>query len=255
MSYLDDLFSLSGKTAIITGASRGLGRAMSIALARAGANVVLVGRDFPGLYETLEAINENERTHIVQGSVTSPEIIEQTFAQTKEKFGSIDILVNNAGVIRRGAAVEYALKDWEEVIETNLKAVFLWSQGVCKVLKEQRAGKVINVASLLSFTGGINAVAYAASKGGVGQLTKAFANELAPHGVNVNAIAPGYFLTDATAALRANPERSAQVFSRIPAGRWGEPADLAGAVVFLASKASDYVHGHILAVDGGYLAY
>lgn len=255
MPYLDDLFSLNGKTAVITGASRGLGRAMSIALADAGANVVLVGRDFTGLHDTREAIKAKERVHIVQGSVTSQEIIDRTLAEAQRTFGSLDILVNNAGVIRRAAVVDYALKDWEEVIETNLKGVFLWSQAVCRLLKERGSGKVINVASLLSFSGGVNAVAYAASKGGVGQMTKAFANELAPHGVNVNAIAPGYFVTDATAALRANPERSAQVFSRIPASRWGDPSDLAGAVVFLASKASDYVHGHILAVDGGYLSY
>jgi len=255
MSFLDDLFSLSGKTAIVTGASRGLGRAMSVALARAGANVVLVGRDFTALHDTDEAIAAKQHTHIVQGDITSSEIIKKTLSEATEQFGGIDILVNNAGVIRRGGVFEYALKDWEEVIETNLKGVFLWSQAACKIMKEQHSGKIINVASLLSFTGGINAVAYAASKGGVSQMTKAFANELAPHGVNVNAIAPGYFITDATAALRANPERSAQVFSRIPAGRWGDPTDLSGAVVFLASKASDYVNGHILAVDGGYLAY
>ena len=255
MSYLDELFSLSGKTAIVTGASRGLGRAMSVALAKAGANLVLVGRDFTALHDTEEAIDAKKRTHIVQGSITSPEIIEKTITEARNTFGTVDILVNNAGVIRRAPAVDYALKDWEEVIETNLNGVFLWSQALCRIMKEQRSGKIINVASLLSFHGGINAVAYAASKGGVGQMTKAFANELAPHGVNVNAVAPGYFITDATAALRANPERSAQVFSRIPAGRWGEPSDLGGAVVFLASKASDYVNGHILAVDGGYLAY
>jgi 2-dehydro-3-deoxy-D-gluconate 5-dehydrogenase len=255
MSYLDDLFSLTGKTAIVTGASRGLGRAMSVALAKAGANVVLVGRDFTALHDTSEAIAAKKQTHIVQGDITSSDIIAKTLNEAQEQFGGIDILVNNAGVIRRGGVLEYALKDWEEVIETNLKGVFLWSQAVCKLMKEKRSGKIINVASLLSFTGGINAVAYAASKGGVGQMTKAFANELAPHGVNVNAVAPGYFVTDATAALRANPERSTQVFSRIPAGRWGNPEDLSGAVVFLASKASDYVNGHILAVDGGYLAY
>lgn len=254
MSFIDDLFSLVGKTAVVTGASKGLGRAISVALARAGANVVLVARDLKGLEQTEAEINDNKRTRVVQGDVNAEDVLRKSL-EAAVQFGGLDILVNNAGIIRRGKAVDQTEQDWDDVIETNLKSVFLWSQAAARVMKEHGGGKIINIASVLSFDGGLNTIAYAASKGGVAQLTKAFANELAPFGINVNAIAPGYFLTDATAALRANPERSAEIFSRIPAKRWGEPNDLAGAVVFLASKASDYMSGHILAVDGGFLVY
>jgi 2-deoxy-D-gluconate 3-dehydrogenase len=260
MSFLESLFSLQGKTAVVTGASRGIGCAAAIALAGAGANIVLVGRDEAALLEVQESIKSNgthgsDKSHIVIADVTDPGKTVETIAFTIQHYGSIDILVNNAGIIRRSPAIDYTAHDWNEVIDTDLNAVFQWSQAVGKIMIEQGSGKIINVASLLSFQGGLNVVAYAAAKGGVAQLTKALSNEWAKYGVNVNAIAPGYMLTNATAALRANPERSAQVFSRIPAGRWGEPEDLAGAVIYLASAASDYVNGHILAVDGGWLAY
>jgi 2-deoxy-D-gluconate 3-dehydrogenase len=178
----------------------------------------------------------------------------ETITSAVERWGSVDILVNNAGIIRRAPAADYSAHDWNEVIDTDLNAVFQWSQAVGKIMIEQGNGKIINIASLLSFQGGLNVAAYAAAKGGVAQLTKALSNEWAKYGVNVNAIAPGYMLTNATAALRANSERSAQIFSRIPAGRWGEPEDLAGAIIYLASAASDYVNGHVLVVDGGWLA-
>ena len=260
MSFLESLFSLQGKTAIVTGASRGLGRAAAIALAGAGANVVLVGRDEAALAEVQESIKSHgtdgsDTTHIAIGDVTDSGKTMEIVSNTINRWGSIDILVNNAGIIRRAPAADYTAHDWNEVIDTDLNAVFQWSQAVGKIMIEQGSGKIINIASLLSFQGGLNVVAYAAAKGGVAQLTKALSNEWAKYGVNVNAIAPGYMVTDNTAPLRANSERSAQIFSRIPSGRWGEPEDLAGAIVYLASAASDYVNGHILAVDGGWLAY
>jgi 2-deoxy-D-gluconate 3-dehydrogenase len=260
MSFLESLFSLQGKTAIVTGASRGLGRAAAIALAGAGANVVLVGRDEAALAEVQQAIHspathESDRSYGIVADVTDPGKMMETIASAVKRFGSVDILVNNAGIIRRAPAADYSAHDWNEVIDTDLNAVFQWSQAAGKIMIEQGSGKIINIASLLSFQGGLNVAAYAAAKGGVAQLTKALSNEWAKYGVNVNAIAPGYMLTNATAALRSNSERSTQIFSRIPAGRWGEPEDLAGAIIYLASAASDYVNGHILAVDGGWLAY
>lgn len=252
MAYLDDLFSLRGKTAIVTGASRGLGRAAAIALAGAGAEVILVGRDEDALKEVTKSIPSTASIPSIQAAdvTDAPRMMEII-----SSAGHIDILVNNAGIIRRSAAVDYSGHDWYEVIDTDLNAVFSWSQAVGKTMIEQGSGKIINIASLLSFQGGINVAAYAAAKGGVAQLTKALANEWAKYNVNVNAIAPGYMMTNATAALRSDSVRSKQILSRIPAGRWGEPDDLAGAIIYLASAASDYVNGHILAVDGGWLAY
>jgi 2-deoxy-D-gluconate 3-dehydrogenase len=253
MSFLESLFSLQGKTAIVTGASRGLGRAAAITLAEAGAKVALVGRDEAAL-KKVQAEIEEEHSFLLVGDVTEPTLAVELISSTIRRWGSIDILVNNAGIIRRAPATDYTAHDWNEVIDTDLNAVFQWSQVAGKAMIEQGGGKIINIASLLSFQGGLNVVAYAAAKGGVAQLTKALSNEWAKYGVNVNAIAPGYMVTDNTAPLRANSERSAQIFSRIPAGRWGEPEDLAGAIIYLASAASDYVDGHILAVDGGWLA-
>jgi 2-deoxy-D-gluconate 3-dehydrogenase len=252
MSYLDTLFSLQNKTAIVTGASRGLGRAAAIALASAGAKVVLIGRDEEALKEVREEIGE-EHSYPVVANVTDPAMTMKIVTSTIQHWEKIDILVNNAGIIRRSPAVDYTAHDWYDVIDTDLNAVFNWAQAVGKVMIEQGSGKIINIASLLSFQGGLNVAAYAAAKGGVAQLTKALANEWAKYNVNVNAIAPGYMLTNATAALRSNSARSEQIMSRIPAGRWGEPDDLAGAIIYLASSASDYVNGHILAVDGGWL--
>ncbi len=254
MSFLESLFSLQNRTAIVTGASRGLGRAAAIALASAGAKVVLVGRDEAALKDVHNEIGE-EHAFIVVGDVTTPTRAVEVITSSINRWGSIDILVNNAGIIRRSPAPDYTAHDWNEVIDTDLNAVFQWSQVAGKAMIEQGSGKIINIASLLSFQGGLNVVAYAAAKGGVAQLTKSLSNEWAKYGVNVNAIAPGYMMTNNTAALRANSERSTQIFSRIPAGRWGEPDDLAGAIIYLASGASDYVNGHILAVDGGWLAY
>jgi 2-deoxy-D-gluconate 3-dehydrogenase len=254
MSFLESLFSLQGKTAIVTGASRGLGRAAAVALAGAGANVALVARDETALKAVQAEIGE-EHSFLVVGDVTEPTLAVEVISSTLRRWKSADILVNNAGIIRRALAADYTAHDWNEVIDTDLNAVFQWSQVAGKAMIEQGSGKIINIASLLSFQGGLNVVAYAAAKGGVAQLTKALSNEWAKYGVNVNAIAPGYMMTDNTAPLRANSERSAQIFSRIPAGRWGEPDDLAGAIIYLASEASDYVNGHILAIDGGWLAY
>ncbi|HZK75424.1 MAG TPA: glucose 1-dehydrogenase [Candidatus Kapabacteria bacterium] len=258
MSFLESLFSLEGKTAIVTGASRGLGRAAAIALARAGARVVLIGRDNDALAEVEQAIESHgtygsDRSHLEVADVKDSTKMMEMISTTIQRWKTIDILVNNAGIIRRSPAVDYSAHDWYDTIDTDLNAVFSWSQAVGRVMIEQGSGKIINIASLLSFQGGLNIAAYAAAKGGVMQLTKSLANEWAKYNINVNAIAPGYMLTDATAALRANTERSKQVFSRIPAGRWGEPEDIAGAILYLASSASDYVNGHVLVVDGGWL--
>lgn len=252
MSYLADLFSLEGKTAIITGASRGLGRAIAIALNGAGANVALIGRNSEELLVTQDLLASKEKSIIVTCDVTSRHEMTLAFEKIDVQLGGVDILVNNAGIIRRNPALEYTEEDWDTVIETNLSSVFMWSQEAGKRMKANGGGKIINLASILSFSGGLNVVAYAAAKGGIAQITKALANEWATYHINVNAIAPGYFVTDATSALRANDERSAYILSRIPTGRYGDPDELAGTAIFLASKASDYVNGHILAVDGGW---
>jgi 2-dehydro-3-deoxy-D-gluconate 5-dehydrogenase len=254
MSYITQLFDLTGKIAIVTGASRGLGRGAAQALAGAGAQVICVGRDLEALKETGASLPQ-ERATLMQADVTHPEQMATVVDQVLREHEQIDILVNNAGIIKRATAIEYSGEDWNSVIDTNLNSVFGWSQTVGKSMIERGSGKIINIASLLSFTGGINVAAYAAAKGGVAQLTKALSNEWSKYNVQVNAIAPGYFITDATSALRNNAERSKQILSRIPAGRWGEPEDLAGAFIFLASAASDYVSGHILTVDGGFLGY
>lgn len=254
MSYLADLFSLEGKTAIVTGASRGLGRAIAIALNSAGAKVALIGRNSEELLITQDLLVSKEKSIVVQCDVTSRHEMTLAFEKIVVQFESIDILVNNAGIIRRNPAFEYTEEDWDAVLETNLSSVFMWSQEAGKRMKGNGGGKIINIASILSFSGGINAVAYAAAKGGVAQMTKTLANEWAKYNINVNAIAPGYFITDATSALRANEERSAYILSRIPTGRYGEPDELAGTAIFLASKASNYINGHILAVDGGWNA-
>lgn len=249
-----DFFQLHGKTALVTGSSRGLGLGIAIALAEAGAKVALHGsKSVPA--ESIERVKETgAETIAVHGDVGNSEECRAIVEQVTAHFGGIDILVNNAGTIRRSPAVEYTWEDWNAVLETNLSSVFRLTQLAGKYMLAKGAGKVINIASLLTFQGGILVPAYAAAKGGVGQLTKAFANEWASRGVNVNAIAPGYMETDNTAALRADQVRSKQIIERIPAGRWGTPSDLGGAAVFLASQASDYLHGHVLAVDGGWMS-
>lgn len=248
-----DKFRLDGKTALVTGASRGLGAAIAVALAEAGADVACHGNTRPP-EPTCERIGAMGRRAVaVTGDLADPSVPERLVRETLEGLGSVDILVNNAGTITRAPAVETADEDWARVLEVNLTAAFRLCREAGRHMLEHGGGKIINVASLLSFQGGITVPAYAAAKGGLAQLTKALANEWASKGVNVNAIAPGYFRTDNTAALQANETRGRQILERIPAGRWGEPEDLAGAAVFLASNASRYVHGHILTVDGGWL--
>ena len=248
-----DLFDLQGKNALVTGSSRGLGLGIALALAEAGAHVALHGSHAVPV-EALQRVNNAKDGAIaVTGDVSSPDACRQIIDRVLARFGSIDILVNNAGTIRRAPAVDYSWEDWTAVLETNLSSVFRLSQLAARHMLAQGRGKIINIASLLTFQGGIHVPAYAAAKGGVGQLTMALANEWASRGINVNAITPGYMETDNTAALRSDPVRSRQILERIPAGRWGTPGDLGGAAVFLASRASDYMHGHVLVVDGGWM--
>jgi 2-dehydro-3-deoxy-D-gluconate 5-dehydrogenase len=245
-------FSLHGKVALVTGASRGLGRGMAIGLAEAGADVVLHASAPPA--GTAREIEQGGRRAVALGAdLADRRGMDRLAREAVAAFGRIDILVNNAGTIKRQPAVDHSDEFWDSVIEVNLSSMFRLSRAIGAEMLERGSGKIINIASLLSFQGGITVPGYAAAKGGVAQLTKALANEWAPRGVNVNAIAPGYMATDNTAALRGDPVRSRQILERIPAARWGTPADLAGAVIFLASPASDYVSGQVLAVDGGWL--
>ena len=249
-----DQFKLQGRIALITGASTGLGAAIALALAEAGAHVACHGHTRSPESTCEQIRNAGGVAHAISGDLSNPETPEHLVAQTLERFGRIDILINNAGTIRRAPAVDYSDEDWATVIEVNLSSVFRLSKLVGKQMIERGSGgKIVNIASLLSFQGGITVPAYAASKGGVAQLTKALANEWAKHRINVNAIAPGYMRTANTAALQADETRNRQILERIPAGRWGEPEDLAGAAVFLSSSASDYVNGHVLVVDGGWM--
>jgi 2-deoxy-D-gluconate 3-dehydrogenase len=248
-------FKLDDRVALVTGASAGLGAAIAIALAEAGAQVACHGNT-RSPESICDRINSSGGVaHAISGDLSQAETAKRLIDEALERFGGIDILINNAGTIRRAPAVDYSDDDWAAVIEVNLSSVFR----LCKLAGRQmiergRGGKIVNIASLLSFQGGITVPAYAASKGGVAQLTKALANEWAKHGINVNAIAPGYMRTANTAALQADETRNRQILERIPAGRWGEPEDIAGAAVFLSSSASDYVNGHILVVDGGWMA-
>lgn len=255
MSILDK-FKLDGKAALVTGASGGLGQAMAIALAEAGADVAVHSHFDGEADETCNAISGfGQKTVSVSGDMAEREVPRKLVEKIVAEFGKIDILVNNAGMIRRTPAVDFSEEDWSTVLEVNLSSVFRLSQAAARKMIEQGAGgKIVNIASLLSFQGGINVPAYTASKSGVAGLTKAFANEWARSHINVNAIAPGYMATNNTAPLRADETRKRQILERIPAGRWGEPEDLAGAVVFLSSPASDYLQGHVLVVDGGWMA-
>jgi 2-deoxy-D-gluconate 3-dehydrogenase len=249
-----DAFRLDGKNALVTGSQMGLGAAIALALAQAGANVGCHGLT-PEPNDICQQICKlGRKTFFLHGDVAEPEVCSRLMQQTMDEFGSIDILVNNAGTIRRAPAAEFPQEFWDEVIAVNLTSVFRLSQLAAQHMLKQGSGKIINIASLLSFQGGVLVPSYAAAKSGVAALTKAFANEWAAKGINVNAIAPGYMATANTAALRGDAQRSRQILERVPAGRWGEPSDLAGAAVFLASDASHYVHGHILLVDGGWMA-
>lgn len=248
------LFDLTGKVAIVTGCNTGLGAGMTAALAEAGCDIVGVSRTGPG--DTPQRVESAGRRFAdVRADLSSLAPIDDIVSAAIDAFGRIDVLVNNAGIIRRANALDFTEEDWDAVMNVNLKSVFFLSQAVARqYVKQQGRGKIIHVASVLSFQGGIRVSSYTASKGGVLGLTRLLANEWAARGINVNAIAPGYMVTSNTTALRDDPQRNSEILARIPAGRWGVPDDLAGSVVFLASSASDYVHGHTLAVDGGWLA-
>jgi 2-deoxy-D-gluconate 3-dehydrogenase len=245
-----DLFSLTGKRALVTGGGGAIGRALAEALAEAGASVAVLGRS-----ESIDEAAAGVGGVGVRADLADRADLRRGFEDAVARLEGLDILVTSHGIVRASEAIEHDVEDWDEVIEVNLTSVFELCQLAGRIMLAQGSGKIVNVASVLSFSGGLNVPSYAASKGGVAQLTKALANEWAARGVNVNAIAPGYVKTQINARIwRDDPARTAEIDARIPAGRWGEPADLRGAVVFLASAASDYVHGEILAVDGGWLA-
>ena len=249
-----DRFRLDGKVALVTGASSGLGQAIAVALAEAGADVACHRRSSGKAGDTCVSINKLGRRGVeVSGDMADKTSASRIVEETLEHLGRIDILINNAGMIRRAPAADFTEEDWSAVIEINLSAVFRLAQAAGREMLKQGSGKIINIASLLSFQGGITVPAYTASKAGVAGLTKALANEWASRNINVNAIAPGYMATANTSALRADETRNRQILERIPAGRWGTPDDIAGAAVFLSSAASDYLHGHILVVDGGWM--
>ena len=252
MSASTNPFSLENRTAVVTGANSGIGQAIAVAMAAAGARVVAVGRS--PMDETVGMIGDASRVHAIKAdlSVMSglPAVIDEAVAWA----GTVDILVNNAGIIRRAEALDFTEADWNAVLDTNLKSAFFLSQAAARHMVERGSGKIVNIASLLSFQGGIRIASYTAAKSGLAGLTKLLANEWAARGINVNAVAPGYVVTKNTEALRNDPERMRAISARIPAGRWAEPSDIAGAVVFLSSAAADYVHGVVLPVDGGWLA-
>ncbi len=250
-----DQFRLDGKTALVTGCKRGLGAAMAQALAEAGADIIGVSASLELSGSAIEKSVHaaGRKFHAYQCDFSDRASLLSFAKQVKVDHPRIDILVNNAGTIRRKPAAEHSETDWDHVLEVNLSSQFLLAREIGRDMVARRSGKIIFTASLLSFQGGINVPGYAASKGGIAQLTMALANEWAAHGVCVNAIAPGYMATDNTEALRADPTRNRQILERIPAGRWGAPSDLAGPIVFLSSPASDYLNGHILVVDGGWM--
>jgi 2-dehydro-3-deoxy-D-gluconate 5-dehydrogenase len=253
MAVLDQ-FKLDGKVAIVTGAGRGLGQAIAFGLAEAGADIAAV--DVLDQAETKAGVEKRgRRCATIKADLSKSECVPQIVDATLAALGHIDILFNNAGIIRRAPLTEFTEKDWDDVININLRTLFFLSQAVAKVMiKQGKGGKIVNTASMLSFQGGIRVPSYTASKSAVMGLTRLMGNELAQHGINVNAIAPGYMATDNTKALREDEKRSAEILARIPAGRWGMPTDLQGAAVFLASSASDYVQAYTIAVDGGWLA-
>jgi 2-dehydro-3-deoxy-D-gluconate 5-dehydrogenase len=253
MSY-QGMFSLAGKVAVVTGANTGLGQGIAIALAQAGADIVAVGRS--NAAQTEDQVRSLGRKFAsITTDLGQSQKAGAIVAQALELSGHVDILVNNAGIIRRNDALTFTEEEWDSALNVNLKTPFFLAQACAQaMLRQSRPGKIINIASMLSFQGGIRTASYTASKSGLAGLTRLLANEWAPHRINVNAIAPGYFETNNTTALRADESRNRDILARIPAGRWGRPSDLAGAAIFLASDASDYVHGTILPVDGGWLA-
>ncbi len=250
-----DLFKLDGKVALVTGTDKGLGQGIALALAEAGADVIGLSRSDSGkTAESIRALGRQYHPLSYDLQTTNADALHGIIDEAAKQFGRLEILVNNAGTIRRTPAIDFSETDWDAVLQINLKAAFFLSQAVGRVMIPQGSGKIINVASLLSFQGGITVPSYTASKSGIAGITRALANEWAKHNINVNAIAPGYMATDNTAALRADPNRSTSILDRIPAARWGTPDDLKGTVVFLASSASDYLNGAIIPVDGGWLA-
>lgn len=248
------MFDLKNKVALVTGANTGIGQGLALGLAAAGADIAAVGRSAPA--ETQAGVERLGRKFtFIEADLASSAGVSDIVAKAEAALGPLDILVNNAGTIKRNDALDFTEEEWDAVMDVNLKTVFFLSQAVARSMTAAgRPGKIINIASMLSYQGGIRVASYTASKSGVAGLTKLLANEWASKNINVNAIAPGYIATNNTAALRADEKRNAEILGRIPAGRWGAPDDLAGAVVFLASRASDYVHGTTLAVDGGWLA-
>lgn len=253
MTVMNSPFDLSGKVAIVTGANTGIGQAIAVALASAGADIAAVGRS--AATETAEKVRTlGRRAEIIAADLSTIAPVQHVIDETVAKLGRLDILINNAGIIRRADSVDFTEEDWDTVIDTNLKSMFFLCQAAGRHMISKGSGKIINIASMLTFQGGVRVPSYTASKSGVGGITKLLANEWAAKGVNVNAIAPGYIATKNTAALQADETRNRQIVERIPSGRWGDPTDLGGAAVFLASPASDYVQGHILPVDGGWLA-
>lgn len=253
MANISTPFDLAGRSALVTGAGSGIGQAIALALGKAGAYVTLVGRSALGETEKLFA-EARLPSQSVAADVAEISRLADVVAKASQRTGTLDILVNNAGIIRRADAVDYSERDWDDVMDVNLKSAFFLSQAAARVMIPAGRGKIVNIASLLSFQGGIRVAAYTASKSGLAGLTRLLACEWAPRGINVNAIAPGYVETKNTAPLREDKERSAAILARIPAGRWAKPEDIAGAAVFLASPAADYVHGTVLPVDGGWLA-
>ncbi len=248
-----ELFSLEGKVAAVTGATRGIGKALAIALAEAGADIALLQRD-PSQFHVKEEIEAlGRKCEIIPCDLLHLDQVKKAVPEVINRFGKLDILVNNGGIQRRNPAVEFLEEDWDDVLTVNLKAVWILCQAAGQHMVPRKSGKIINIASLNSFQGGITIPAYASAKGGVAQLTKALSNEWAAHHVNVNAIVPGYIATDMNEALIQDETRNRQILERIPAGRWGTPEDFKGTVIYLASDASNFVHGHLLAVDGGWL--
>jgi len=253
MTAMTNPFDLSGKVAVVTGANTGIGQAIALALAEAGADIACVGRSPAD--ETLAQVRDRGRRGIgIAADLSTIEPVQRIVDETIAGLGGLDILVNNAGIIRRADAVDFTEADWDAVVDTNLKSVFFLCQAAGRHMIANGGGKIVNIASMLTFQGGIRVPSYTASKSGIGGLTKLLANEWATRGINVNAIAPGYIATNNTQALQSDEVRNKAILDRIPAARWGAASDLGGAAVFLASRAADYVQGHILAVDGGWLA-